>query len=124
MINPGTLPVQDAKPEAAAAAIAVFVEEVVARGGWLDGVPVRDPSADREGRYGYLLPIAGGGAVLILMPGASIERLRDLGAAAPCVYVGEWPWWWNDATSQAAGKTTDGGQSSRAVPGDDNSTTG
>jgi hypothetical protein len=100
MINPGTLPVEDATLETAAANIAVFVAAVRDRGGEVAGDPVRDPAADGDGRYGYLLHTPAG-VVPVRMPGAPLSRVRDdLSAAAPCIYVAGNPWWWNDAVGQ------------------------
>ena len=56
VINPGTLPVDDAREDLAAANLAVFLTAVGERGGQLAGEPVRDPAADRDGRFGWDLP--------------------------------------------------------------------
>lgn len=83
-----------------------FASAVRERGGQLADDPIRDGQADRDGRYGYLLPAANGAMVRILMPGAELGRVRDdRSAAAPCLYVGDEPWWWPSAVDQAVGAT-------------------
>ncbi|GIG75185.1 hypothetical protein Pfl04_35890 [Planosporangium flavigriseum] len=70
------------------------------------GDPVRDPQTDRDGRYGYLLPVADGSTVSVLMPGVELQRVRDdLTATAPCLYVSNEAWWWPSAVIQAASAT-------------------
>ncbi len=105
VINPGTLPVEDAREELAAANLEIFLAAVVERGGQLAGEPVRDPAADRDGRYGWDLAMPDGTVVRLLMPGAELMRVRDdLSARAPCLYVSGEAWWWNDAVGQVAAR--------------------
>jgi hypothetical protein len=104
-INPGTRPVPDATEAAAVANIAVFAAAVSASGGHVDGEPIRDLSLDTgDGRFGFRLPIAGGGAVLIRMPGTELAHVRDdMSAQAFCLYINEVPWWWPSAVQAARG---------------------
>ncbi|GII22554.1 hypothetical protein Pme01_21510 [Planosporangium mesophilum] len=106
VINPGTLPVDGATEAAAAQNMTVFITAVLEQGGQLAGDPVRDPEADRDGRFGYLLPVTSGSTVRVLMPGVDLQRVRDdLTVAAPCLYVDDEPWWWPSAVTQAVGAT-------------------
>ncbi|WP_433531272.1 hypothetical protein ACQPYA_03955 [Micromonospora sp. CA-263727] len=106
MVNFGTGPVDEASEAAAEANMSAFVDALRQRGIDLPATADRDPSADRDGRYGYLLPTATG-AVHILMPGADLARVRDdLTASAPCLVVNGQAWWWHDATGQAAAAIT------------------
>jgi hypothetical protein len=114
MINPGTAPVEGADEQAAAANLAVFLDAVRARvagmGGPpavrvsdLTGEPVRDPAADRDGRFGWDLPFSDGTLLRLLMPGADVSRLRDdLTAEAPCLYVNGNAYWWDAAVARVA----------------------
>ncbi len=105
MINPGTLPVDDAHEELAAANLETFLAAVAERGGQLAGEPVRNRAADRDGRYAWDLPMPGEAVVRLLMPGAELARVRDdLSARAPCLIVGTDAWWWNDAVGQVVGR--------------------
>jgi hypothetical protein len=98
MINPGSLPVDGAREELAAANLDVFLAAARDRGAQFAGDPVRDPAADRDGRYGWDLPMVDGSMVRLLMPGAELIRVRDdLTAQAPVLYVNGGAWWWNDA---------------------------
>ena len=106
MVNPGTLPVEGATEAAAAANMSALIEGVAERGDWLTGEVVRDEQADRDGRFGYLLPSVAGTTVRVLMPGIDLSRLtgaQRLSATAPCLYINDTPWWWKtDAVDQAA----------------------
>jgi hypothetical protein len=115
MINPGTAPVEQASEELAAAALAVFLEAVGRRAAEMDqvpnmvrnasvaGEPVRDPGADRDGRFGWDLPLSDGRALRLLMPGTELHLIRDdITAASPCLYVNGHAWWWNDAVGAVA----------------------
>lgn len=98
MINPGSLPVDGAREDRAAANLDVFLAAVRdRRSDALTGDPVRVPEADRDGRYGWKVPTSDGLVITVLMPGAELDRVRALGASAPVLYVNEDPWWWNDA---------------------------
>lgn len=102
MINPGSEPVENATEEHAAANMVEFVAEFQERGGHLAGDPIRTTDLDEGGRFGWLLPLVGGGASEILMPGVELTRLRDdLTAQAPCVRVNGLMWWWRDAVGSA-----------------------
>jgi hypothetical protein len=110
VINPGTLPVANAREDLAVSNIAVFVVAVRARGGQLAGAPARRAVADRDGRYGFLVTGANGASAQILMPGAPLSSVRDdLTATAPCIIVNDNAWWWNDAAGQVAGVTSPDG---------------
>ncbi|MEV4640658.1 hypothetical protein AB0J80_25270 [Actinoplanes sp. NPDC049548] len=97
MINPGTAPAPDAREDVAAANLSAFLTAVTGRvpqmGGApavrikeLAGDPVRDPAADRDGRFGWDLPFSDGSRLRLLMPGVELPRLRDdLTAEAPCL---------------------------------------
>ena len=109
MINPGSAPVADAREELAAANLHIFVDavreqallerEVRGAGGEVAD-PVRDPDADRDGRYGWTLTV-NGVKVSILMPGVHLTQLHDMGAGAPCLQInGNW-WWWPSAVGAA-----------------------
>ena len=114
MINPGTAPVEDADEQAAAENLAVFLDTVRARvaamGGppavrvtELTGEPVRDPAADRDGRFGWDLPFSDGTRLRLLLPGTGLARLRDdLTAEAPCLYVNGNAYWWDAAVARVA----------------------
>ncbi|AGL14290.1 hypothetical protein [Actinoplanes sp. N902-109] len=114
MINPGTAPLDDAQPDVAAANLEVFLtavrDRVPAMGGdplvrtaELSGDPVRDPAADRDGRFGWDLPFSDGSLLRVLMPGVELSRLRDdISAQAPCLYVNGTACWWNDAVARVA----------------------
>lgn len=106
-INPGTRAVPDATEAAAAANITVFAAAVRDHGGHLDGEPIRDTSLDAgDGRFGYRLPTAAGGVVLIRMPGTDLAHVRDdLSAQAYCLYVNELPWWWPSAVQGACSES-------------------
>ncbi|OJF15416.1 hypothetical protein [Couchioplanes caeruleus] len=106
VINPGTQPVENPSEELAVAALEVFLTEVRKRAAYLEatplkrrvagltGDPVRDPAADRDGRYGWDLPLSDGRVVRLLMPGVRVELLRDdISARLPvrlgdCMVVG------------------------------------
>ncbi|MBL7252780.1 hypothetical protein [Paractinoplanes lichenicola] len=117
MINPGTEPVEGASEELARANLDVFLGAVRRRTGELDGVsirrrvagiagdPVRDPGADRDGRFGWDLPMSDDRAVRLLMPGVELTLIRDdITARAPCLYVNGNAWWWNGAVDSVAGE--------------------
>ena len=116
MINPGTQPV-DGREELAEANLAAFLAAVRAeaavlesvairhRVARLDGDPVRDRAADRDGRFGWDLPYSDGRVVRLLVPGVELTLLRDdLTAVAPCLYVNGNAWWWAGAVSSVAGE--------------------
>ena len=115
MINPGTQPVADAREDLATANLDAFLTAVRARAheleqvpirhrtAGLSGDPVRDPAADRDGRFGWDLPLSDGRTVRVLIPGTDLAALRDdLTAAAPCLYVNGRAWWWADAVGAVA----------------------
>jgi hypothetical protein len=103
MINPGSLPIDGAREDLAAANLGVFLAAARERGAELAGDPVRDPAADRDGRYGWDLPMADGSVVRLLMPGVELTRVRDdLTASAPTLGVCGSAWWWNDAVGLVA----------------------
>lgn len=118
MINPGTAPLEQASEQLAVANLAAFLTAVAERAAFmdrevsirrrvahLDGDPVRDPGADRDGRLGWDLPFSDGRIVRLLMPGVELAALRDdLTASAPCLYVNGNAWWWNGAVDQVAGE--------------------
>ena len=106
----GTQPVDDADETRAGRNLDVFLAEARDRGAVLAGEPVRTPAADRDGRFGWSIPTADGGAVRLLMPGAELEQVRGDTAAAPCLFLnaGNDPpgpsdaWWWHDAVGLLA----------------------
>jgi len=114
MINPGTAPVEDADEQVAAENLTVFLDTVRARVAGMGGAPavrvtefsgdpVRDPAADRDGRFGWDLPFSDGSRLRLLMPGAELARLRDdLTAEAPCLYVNGNAYWWDAAVARVA----------------------
>jgi hypothetical protein len=117
MINPGTAPIEGARLDLAEANLEVFLTEVGRRAAEMDevpvrrraahlaGDPVRDPQADRDGRFGWDLPLSDGRAVRLLMPGADLAALRDdITAQAPCLYVNGIACWWNGAVDSVAGE--------------------
>lgn len=116
MINPGTLPVPDAREDLAVAALAVFLPAVQERAleleqvpiryreAGISGEPVRAPDADRDGRFAWDVPFSDGRQVRLLIPGADLITLQGLSATAPCLYVGEEAAWWNDAVGSLAGE--------------------
>ncbi|WP_249999286.1 hypothetical protein [Actinoplanes sp. M2I2] len=117
MINPGTAPIEDARPDLAEANLDAFLTAVRRRAAELDetpirhrvahlaGDPVRDPRADRDGRFGWDLPMSDGRAVRLLLPGAELTRLRDdITAESPCLYVNGTAWWWSGAVDAVAGE--------------------
>jgi hypothetical protein len=102
MINPGTRPIEGAREDLAAANLEVFLKAVREHGGQLAGDPVRDPAADRDGRFGWDLPQADGSVTRLLMPGVELMRVRDdITAQALCLYVNGGAWWWSDAVGMA-----------------------
>jgi hypothetical protein len=114
MINPGTAPLGDAHEAVAAANLDAFLAAVhdrvpamggdpVVRTAELAGEPVRDPQADRDGRFGWDLPLSDGSLLRLLMPGVELARIRDdISAQAPCLYVNGNACWWNDAVARVA----------------------
>jgi hypothetical protein len=116
MINPGTLPVPDAREDLAVAALAVFLPAVQERAleleqvpiryreAGISGEPVRVPDADHDGRFAWDVPFSDGRQVRLLIPGTDLTTLRGLSATAPCLYVGEEAAWWNDAVGSLAGE--------------------
>jgi hypothetical protein len=103
MINPGTLPIDDAREDLEAANLDVFLAAARERGAALTGPAVRDRTADRDGRFGWDLPMADESIVRLLVPGVELTRVRDdLSARAPCLYVNGGAWWWNDAVALLA----------------------
>jgi hypothetical protein len=119
MINPGTAPIEQAGEDLAATALSAFLAAVHARAAEMDqvpimartaglaGDPVRDPGADRDGRFGWNLPFSDGRVVRLLMPGVALTLIRDdITATAPCLYVNGHAWWWNDAVGSVAAEGT------------------
>ena len=117
MINPGTAPIEAAREDLAATNLSVFLTAVREYSRELEqvpirqrvaapaGEPVRDPRADRDGRFGWDLPFSDGRTVRLLLPGVPLGLLRgDVTAAAACLYVNGTAWWWNDAVSVVAGE--------------------
>jgi hypothetical protein len=115
VINPGTLPLDDVSEDLAAANLTVFLAAVRVRATELEkveirhrvagisGEPVRTPDADRDGRFGWSLPLSDGGGISVLMPGVDLARLRDdLTAQAPMLYIDGVQGWWADAVGSAA----------------------
>jgi hypothetical protein len=103
MINPGTQPLTDTREDLAETNVAVFLTASAKRGAAFAGEPTRDPSADRDGRYGWDLPMADDTIVRLLMPGVELTRVRDdITAHAPCLYLNGSAWWWNDAVGLVA----------------------
>ncbi len=103
IINPGSAPVDDAREDLAAANMDVFLAAARERGAELADDPVRDPAADRDGRFGWDLPMADGSIVRVLMPGVELIRIRDdITAAAPVLYLNGGAWWWDAAVGLLA----------------------
>lgn len=114
MINPGTVPLEQASEDLAVTNLDTFLTEVSERAAVLDevpirrriahlnGTPVRDSTADRDGRFGWNLPFSDGRTVPVLMPGVPLTALRDIGASAPCLYINGSSWWWDNAVGQVA----------------------
>ncbi|WP_203841817.1 hypothetical protein [Winogradskya humida] len=115
MINPGTQPVEGAREKLAATALAAFLTAVRERAAELeqvpirhrvagvDGEPVRTPATDRDGRFGWDVPISDSTTVPILIPGVEVARMRDdMSAHAPCLYVDGIPAWWGTAIGSLA----------------------
>jgi hypothetical protein len=95
MINPRSQPVQNATEDLAAQNMLEFVAEFQQHGGHMAGNPVRDSSADADGRYGWNVPLVGGQTLRVLMPGLDLGLLtKGTTAQAPCLKVnGTWAWW-------------------------------
>jgi hypothetical protein len=119
MINPGTQPIAQASEDLAAAALQELLAAVRARIADLGevpiltrvaaiaGDPVRDPAADRDGRYGWDLPYSDGRVVRLLIPGVPLPQIRDdITAEAPCVYINGGAWWWPAAIGILAAEGT------------------
>lgn len=114
MINPGTSPLTGTREDVAADNVHTFLAAVqqrvpqtgggpVTRTAELTGDPVRDPAADRDGRYGWTLHFTDGHQLRLLMPGTDITGVRDdITAAAPCLYLNGHAYWWNDAVARTA----------------------
>lgn len=52
----------------------------------LTGEPVRYREADRDGRFGWEVPMSDGRVVRLLTPGVELTKLRDdITAQAPCL---------------------------------------
>ncbi|GGQ84764.1 hypothetical protein [Couchioplanes azureus] len=115
MINPGTVPIDDAREDLAVSALDVFLTAVQARAAELEAAPLkrriagitgeakRDPAADRDGRFGWDLPLTDGRIVRLLLPGVPVELARDsVEASSPCLYVNGTAWWWSDAVNAVA----------------------
>jgi hypothetical protein len=102
MINPGSQRVEGATIEQAEHNLQAFIDSASDRGLELADEPERLPDADKGGRYGWTLRLAGGEVVQVLMPGVDLVRVRDdLSAEAPCLKInGDW-WWWNGAVDAA-----------------------
>jgi hypothetical protein len=94
MINPGTVPVDGADEQPAKQNLDVFLTVARERGAPLAGPPVRDPTADRDGRFDWDLPLIDASVTRLLMPGVEVMRVRDdLTTAAPCRFVIGIRWW-------------------------------
>ncbi len=114
MINPGTSPLADTGEDIAAANLHTFLAAVqqratqmgggpVTRTAHLTQEPVRDPAADRDGRYGWTMHFTDGHQLRLLMPDTDITGIRDdITAAAPCLYLNGHAYWWNDAVARIA----------------------
>ena len=115
MINPGTLPIEESREDLATVNLKAFLAAARTRAAELEqaqlrhrtasltGDPVRNPTGDRDGWYGWDLPLTDGSTVQLLVPGVPLERARDdLTSLAPCFYVNGLAWWWNDAVSRVA----------------------
>jgi hypothetical protein len=101
VINPGTRPLDSHDEADAHANLLVFLDAVRTRGG-TPGEPRRDAGLDRDGRYGWVVPMGGDRSTLLLMPGVPLTQLRDdITAEAPCLYVNGGAWWWSDALNMA-----------------------
>jgi hypothetical protein len=109
VIIPGTQAVDGAHVTVATTNMHDFVKEVQARAevegqtrGYTPSVgePIRNEAADRDGRYGWVLPVNGHHQE-ILMPGVDLAQLRGSSLSAPCVKVNGNSWWWNDAAGSA-----------------------
>ena len=124
MINPGTAPIEEGRLDLAEANLDDFLSAVRRRAAELDevpfrrrvaglsGDPIRDPRADRDGRFGWDLPLSDGRTVRLLMPGVGLTLIRDdITAEAPCLYVNGNAWWWDGAVDSVAaeGLTTNFG---------------
>lgn len=69
----------------------------------VDGDPVREVDADRDGWFAWRLPISDGTTVQIRIPGVQLTRMRDdLSTTAPCLYVGDNSWSWDGAVGSVA----------------------
>ncbi|WP_143235483.1 hypothetical protein [Paractinoplanes atraurantiacus] len=110
MINPGSQPVDGAREELAAASLAAFLVELreqaalerETRGaGGEVGEPVRDSTADRDGRFGWTITV-NGQPVQVLMPGLEEAVLRGLDAQTPCLLINREARWWSSAVYAAA----------------------
>ncbi|MFI5938124.1 hypothetical protein [Actinoplanes sp. NPDC051494] len=111
---PGARPIDDAREDLAAAALEVFLTAVRERAteleqvpirhrvAGLDGDPVREPDADRDGWYAWRLPLSDATTVQIRIPGVELPRMHEPTTQAPVLYVGEVPWAWNDAVGSVA----------------------
>lgn len=119
MINPGTRPIEQASEDLAAAALNAFLaavrDRIAATGevpirtrvATIAGDPVRDPAADRDGRYGWDLPYTDGRIVRLLIPGVPLPAVRDdITASAPCLYINGHAWWWPAAIGILAAEGT------------------
>lgn len=119
MINPGTQPIEQASEDLAIAALQELLAAVRTRTADVDDVPVltrvaaiagdpvRDPAADRDGRYGWDLPYTDGRIVRLLIPGVPLSAMRDdITASAPCLYINGSAWWWPAAVGILAAEGT------------------
>ncbi|MDR7276006.1 competence protein CoiA family protein [Catenuloplanes atrovinosus] len=64
------------------------------------GRPMRDPSIDQDGLFGWTL-VVNGHSQTILMPGDGLGQLRRMNDSPPCVIVNGDPWWWDIAATAA-----------------------
>ncbi|MFC4066707.1 hypothetical protein [Actinoplanes subglobosus] len=117
MINPGTAPIEQASEDLAAIALEAFLADVRVRAAEKadltimtrvaepSGEPVRDPAADRDGRYGWNLHYTDNHIIRLLIPGVALPLIRDdITASAPCLYVDGHAWWWASAVGMVAGQ--------------------
>lgn len=64
------------------------------------GEPIREATLDRDGRFGWILPV-NGSQTRVLMPGVELAEVQRLGATAPCLVVNGEFWWWRSAVYSA-----------------------
>jgi hypothetical protein len=97
IINPGSGPVPDATEENAAAAMAVFCDDLRAQGKAVAGFD--RTAGDDEGRFAFDVILADGEKHQIEMPGLPVDQVRYLGEPQniwdfPRLYVDGSSWVW------------------------------